>query len=83
MPRHARLEVPGTLHHVMIRGIEGINIFRDEKDRQAFVERLRGLVKGTGTRILAWALLNNHVHLLVISGAAASPTFMRRLLAST
>jgi len=30
MPRQARLDAPGTLHHVMIRGIEGANLFRKE-----------------------------------------------------
>jgi putative transposase len=80
MPRQARLDVPGTLHHVMIRGIEKKNIFEDKEGRQAFVERLRSLVLDTGTRILAWALMDNHVHLLLISGPAGLPTFMRRLL---
>jgi putative transposase len=37
-------------------------------------------VEKTGTRILAWALMDNHVHLLLISGPAGLPTFMRRLL---
>jgi REP element-mobilizing transposase RayT len=64
----------------MVRGIDGINIFQDEEDRKAFVDRMRSLVKETGTRILAWALMDNHVHLLIISGAAGLPTFMRRLL---
>jgi putative transposase len=80
MPRKARLDVPGTLHHVMVRGIEGSNIFRDEEDRKAFVGRIRSLVKDTGTRILAWTLMDNHIHLLIISGPAGLPTFMRRLL---
>jgi REP element-mobilizing transposase RayT len=64
----------------MIRGIEGRNIFGDEDDREDFVDRLRSLVKATQTPILAWALLDNHVHLLVISGPTGLPTFMRRLL---
>ena len=80
MPRKARLDVPGTLHHVMVRGIEGSHIFRDEEDRKAFVDRMSALVNETGTRILAWALMGNHVHLLSISGPAGLPTFMRRLL---
>jgi REP element-mobilizing transposase RayT len=32
MPRLARLEVPGLLHHVIIRGIERRNIFEDNKE---------------------------------------------------
>ena len=80
MPRKARLDVPGTLHHVMVRGIEGKNIFQDEEDRKAFVDRMGNLVEETGTRILAWTLMGNHVHLLIISGPAGLSTFMRRLL---
>lgn len=34
MSRKARLDTPGTLHHVMIRGIERENIVRDDKDRK-------------------------------------------------
>jgi len=40
MPRTARLDAPGVLHHVMIRGIERRKIFRNNKDREDFIERL-------------------------------------------
>ena len=43
MPRHARLDAPGTLHDAMIRGIEGITIFRDDADRKDFLSRLSDL----------------------------------------
>lgn len=42
MPRHARLDSPGTLHHVMVRGIEQRQIVDDEADRADFVRRLGG-----------------------------------------
>jgi REP element-mobilizing transposase RayT len=61
MPRQARLDAPGTLHHVMIRGIEGANIFWDDKDREHFLLRVGEIGKATETRILAWALMDNHV----------------------
>ena len=80
MPRQARLDAPGTLHHVMIRGIERKSIFRDDQDRKDFVARLGNLANQTDTRILAWSLLSNHVHLLLFSGPAGLPLFMRRLL---
>ena len=34
MPRQARLDAPGTLHHVMVRGLERRPIFRDDADRR-------------------------------------------------
>lgn len=80
MPRGARLDVPGTLHHVMIRGIEGREIFHDDEDRENFISRVETLVKTTGDRILAWSLMKNHVHFLLFSGPLGLPTFMRRLL---
>ena len=41
MPRQARVNAPGALHHVMCRGIERRKIFRDNQDRRDFVERIR------------------------------------------
>ena len=80
MSRQARLDAPGTLHHVMIRGIEGITIFRDDQDRKDFILRIGKLVERSGTRILAWVLMDNHVHLLLISGHSGISPFMRSLL---
>lgn len=80
MPRQARLDAPGTLHHVMIRGIEGKAILRDNRDRRDLVSRLGDLSRETGPPILAWALLRNHVHLLLFSGPSGLALFMRRLL---
>ena len=37
MPRKARLDAPGALHHIMIRGIERRKIFRDDGDREDFL----------------------------------------------
>jgi REP element-mobilizing transposase RayT len=46
----------------MIREIEGKRIFRDTLDPKDFIPRLGDLSEQTGTRILAWPLLGNHVH---------------------
>ena len=80
MPRGARLDAPGTLHHVMVRGIEGMNIVEDDKDREYFVTRLGLVATGTGTSVYAWALMSNHAHMLLRSGSAGLSTFMRKLL---
>ena len=80
MPRQARLDASGTLHHVIVRGIEKRRIVDDQKDREAFVSRLGDVVTDTRTGIYAWSLMNNHVHLLVRSGPPGLSQFMRRLL---
>jgi putative transposase len=80
MPRSARIDSPGVLHHVIIRGIERRKIFRDDKDREDFIERLSVILPETKTSCYAWALMSNHVHLLLRSGEAGISTVMRRLL---
>ena len=80
MPRQARLDAPGTLHHVVLRGIEKRRIVDDAKDRQNFVTRLGDLAEETQTTIYAWSLLTNHAHLLLRSGPLGLPKFMRRFL---
>jgi putative transposase len=60
MPRLARLDAPGVLHHVIIRGIERRNIFNDDTDRNDLLERLSKLLPITKTACYAWVLLPNH-----------------------
>jgi putative transposase len=80
MPRQARIDAPDALHHIMVRGIERREIFRDNKDKDDFVERLGDIVKSTSTSCYAWALLANHAHLLLRTGRHPIATVMRRLL---
>jgi len=40
MPRKCRLDAPGVVHHVIVRGIERRKIFRDNKDRDDMSDRL-------------------------------------------
>jgi REP element-mobilizing transposase RayT len=80
MPRQARIDAPGAVHHIIARGIERGKIFRDDEIREDFIERLGILVTVTRTRCLAWALLPNHFHFLLKTGGEPIPTLMRRLL---
>ena len=80
MPRGPRLDIPGLLHHVIVRGIERRKVFLDDEDRGAFRKRLAGLLETTGTECLAWCLLPNHFHLLLRAHETPLATFMRRML---
>jgi putative transposase len=80
MPRHARLDSPGTLHHVIVRGIERRKIVDDDVDREDFVGRMGNIAEGSQTHIYAWALMTNHAHILLRSGPYGLSQFMRQLL---
>lgn len=80
MPRHARLDAPGALHHVMGRSIAGSTLFQAEADCEDFVSRLGDLAKDGHVQVYAWALMPNHFHLLLRTGRQPLATSMRRLL---
>ena len=80
MPRKARIDTTGALHHIMVRGIEGCNIFRNDDDRDNFIGRLGKILSETDTSCYAWALIPNHFHLLLQTGSIPISTVMRRLL---
>ncbi len=80
MPRQARLDAPGTLHHVMARGIEGTNLFRTDKDRNDFLDSLAAQCEAKALKVYAWTLIPNHFHLLVRTGNRPIFASMRRIL---
>ncbi len=80
MPRKARIDTPGALHHVIIRGIEKRKIFRSDFDRKNFIDRLAELIPDTKTDCFAWALMSNRVHLLLRTGLVSISVLMSRLL---
>jgi putative transposase len=80
MPRQARLDSPGLLHHVMARGLNRQKIFMDNADRADFVRRVEAALILSPNEILAWALMPNHLHSLIRSGAQGLSPFMRRVM---
>ncbi len=80
MPRKARIDAPGALHHIIVRGIERRKIFYDNGDRDHFLERLGVVLTETSTPCFAWTLIPNHLHLLLRTGSTSIATVMRRLL---
>jgi len=80
MPRQPRLDAPGTLHHVMVRGIARTVIFRDDGDRDDFVARVAPLAEQGALTVYAWVLLPTHAHLLFRTGHRPLPRSRRSLL---
>ena len=65
MPRKARIDAPGALHHMLILGIERQPIFKDSPDYEGFLERLGNLLTDTLTSCCPW-------------GETTSPVYIRR-----
>ena len=82
MGRLPRIEYPGALYHVITRGNQRQRIFFDGKDHKRYLEVLRTLKKAYSFRLYAYALMRNHVHLLIETGQAPLSRIMQRLSSS-
>ncbi len=82
MPRQARLDIPGTLQHVIIRSAANQKIVKDRADRQRLLKQIGDIALETGTAIYAWSILPGQVHILARSGREGLAPYMRRLLTS-
>jgi len=65
MARHPRIQFPGAMYHVMARGNHGDEIFRDDHDRNHFIDTLDEVCIRTGWEVYAWVLMTNHYHLAI------------------
>ena len=65
MARKPRVEFEGAFYHVIVRGNQRQDIFRDDQDRVTYLERLEHYRKRYNFKLYAYVLMSNHVHLLI------------------
>jgi putative transposase len=65
MARPLRLEYAGAVYHVMTRGHERGSVFRDDKDRERFLDIVGAVCLEQGWVVHGYCLMGNHFHLLV------------------
>lgn len=64
--RKPRSESPtGAMYHVYARGNDGCSIFRDDGDRALYLRLLAEVTEQMGWSLLAYCLMDNHVHLII------------------
>ncbi|WP_425448269.1 transposase [Dethiothermospora halolimnae] len=65
MPRPFRLKTNFSIYHVMIRSVDGILLFKDDRDRERFLLTLKRYKKRYGFKLYAYCLMDNHVHMII------------------
>jgi REP element-mobilizing transposase RayT len=80
MARKPRVHFAGALYHVMCRGNQGQEIFKDDEDRGRYVDLLKEGRKRFGYRLYAYVLMGNHVHHLVEIGEVPLSKVMQNIL---
>ena len=80
MPRRSRIVVPGIPHHITQRGNRQMPIFFSDDDRRYYLATLTKACAAQDVKCLAWCLMDNHVHLILLPPAADA---LRAALASS
>jgi len=70
MARLARVVIPHVAHHITQRGNRRLPIFFSDDDRAAYLALLAAALPASATRCLAWCLMDNHVHLILVPASA-------------
>jgi REP element-mobilizing transposase RayT len=78
MPRRPRIELPG-FYHVINRGVEQRNIFKEPADYEYFEELMCFYMKSYGITLHNYCLMSNHYHLLIEITQENLSKFMRQL----
>lgn len=66
MARLSRIVIPDVPHHVTQRGNRRLPVFFSDEDRAEYLRLLAEAARASGTRCLAWCLMDNHVHLILV-----------------
>lgn len=77
MPRRLRVQFPGAIYHVTIRGNGRADIFADDHDRERFLKRLKDSLETYAVRLYLFCLMNNHVHLVLETPQGNLSRFMQ------
>ena len=79
MTRPLRIEYPGAVYHVTSRGNEKKAVFKDDQDRENFLNTLQHVNKRYNWLCHAYCLMTNHYHLLIETPDANLSLSMRQL----
>ena len=77
MVRPLRIEYPNAVYHVTCRGNERKSIFKDDKDRNSFLDVLNQSREIYNIEVFSYVLMKNHFHLLIKTPLGNLGMFMR------
>jgi putative transposase len=80
MARQLRVQYPGAIYHVTVRGNAQGDIYLDDQDRRIFLARLEESAAMHAVRVYLYCLMTNHFHLVVETPKANLGRFMHSLL---
>ena len=78
LPRRGRCLLPGVACHVTQRGVDRRETFSADQDRHTYLRLLRENLGDAQVSLLAWCLMSNHVHLVMVPAREDSLSILLR-----
>lgn len=79
MPRQARKKSKTGIYHIMLRGVNGQQIFEDKEDNDKFLQVLKDCKAISGYKLFAYCLMGNHIHILLQETDEPIELLMKRI----
>lgn len=79
IPRQARIKSGTGIYHIMLRGVNGQQIFEEKEDCDKFIEILKEYKAVSEYKVFAYCLMGNHIHLLMQEIAEPIELYMKRI----
>ena len=81
MPRTARRKSATDIYHVIARGINKEEIFKQKREKNNFLRRLKKHLKDQDIEIYAYVIMSTHFHILIHVDLKLLSHFMASVLA--
>ena len=79
MARPLRITYPGAFYHITSRGNERKSVFKNERDREKFLEYIESATERYNAVIHVYCLMDNHYHILLETPSGNLPQIMRHI----
>ena len=79
MPRQARKKSESGIYHIMLRGVNGQQIFEEQEDCDKFLQVLKDCKAISGYKVFAYCLMGNHIHILLQEKNEPIEVLMKRI----
>lgn len=78
MARRPRIEYPGVFFHIIVRGNNRENVFRDHSDYVRYLQKFSFFCREGDITLYAYCLMPNHIHLLLEMGEVSLSKVLQR-----
>lgn len=79
MPRCSRVKGENCMYHIITKSISELSLFRDEKDKEKYMEIIKICQCIYLFKVYAYCLMNNHTHFIIDSNGADISKIMQSI----